>query len=385
MHPTDRAASASPAREDLLARGDGAAIAGLRVVAEHGLPERLVARVENRIRRMAERSDLEFRGITVTREVTLQSTPRGDLETVWGAPDPGDEIVVFVTEMPRLYASSSDAGADSRRTGVAPRRARHSVVVAELDREGGAAVLSLPAFGPVPRRRFLSALSTVVDALREGSAVPSEGRRGLTVVDEDGTDHVLASGLRSRLRLTGGMVRGNRPWRLIPTLTGMTAAAAAAASFGVFFSTIWSMANALSSWRLAAITVLSIVLASLWLIVNNRLWERHTTTPRTRARLYNTATVCTVAFSWIVLYALLVLATLLAAMIVIDESFLSSQLGFPAEFRSYVHLSWLATSMGIFAGALGSSVDSHDDVLRATYGYRERLRRQASEASEDSG
>ena len=35
--------------------------------------------------------------------------------------------------------------------------------------------------------------------------------------------------------------------------------------------------------------------------------------------------------------------------------------------------------MGIFAGALGSSADSYDDVLRATYGYRERLRRQAAE------
>ncbi len=126
-------------------------------------------------------------------------------------------------------------------------------------------------------------------------------------------------------------------------LTGMTAAAAAAASFGVFFSTIWSMANALSSWRLAAISVLALVLASVWLIVNNRLWERTSVTSTPRARLYNTATVCTVAFSWIVLYAFLFGATLVAAMIVIDESFLSSQLGFPAEFRSYVHLAWLAS------------------------------------------
>ena len=82
-----------------------------------------------------------------------------------------------------------------------------------------------------------------------------------------------------------------------------------------------------------------------------------------------------------VLYAGLFIATLIAAMTVIDETFLSSQLGFQAGLNNYLQLAWLATSMGIFAGALGSSADSHDDVLRATYGYRERLRRRASESS----
>jgi len=370
--------TAVPERERTREREGGTTIAGLRIVAEHGLPEDLIGRAEDRIRQIADAYDLEFRGVTVTREVTLQATPRGDLETVWGAADAGDEVIVFVTEMPRLYASGPEAP-------LLGKRSRNSVVMAELDTGGSAAVVSLPAFGALPRRRFLSALEAVIESLKGGTPDPFTGRRGLAVVHEDESDHVLAVGIRNRLRLVFGMVRGNRPWRLIPTLTGMTAAAAAAASFGVFFSTIWSMANALSSWRLAAISVLALVLASVWLIVNNRLWERTSVTSTPRARLYNTATVCTVAFSWIVLYAFLFGATLVAAMIVIDESFLSSQLGFPAEFRSYVHLAWLATSMGVFAGALGSSVDSHDDVLRATYGYRERLRRQKSEGPENSG
>lgn len=344
----------------------------LRIVAEHGLPATLVEGGEDRIERIADELSLEYRGYTVTRDTTLQMTPRGDLETVWGTDDTADEVIVFVTEMPRLYKPRDADGDD--------RTPRNLVVLAELDRERNAAVVSLPALGPAPRRALRTLIATIAGTVTGGDSVREfERQRGIVVIRDDNTEYVCAEGYSRRLKLMAGMVRGNRPWRLIPTLTGMTAAAAAAASFGIFFSTIWSMANALSAWRLAAITLLSLVLASVWLITNNRLWERATVTAKPRARLYNMATVCTVVFSAVVLYAGLFLATLAAALIVIEENFLAAQLGYPVGLRNYVYLAWLATSMGIFAGALGSSADSYDDVLRATYGYRERLRRQASE------
>ncbi|PKZ65823.1 hypothetical protein CYJ73_09745 [Gordonia terrae] len=345
----------------------------LRIVAEHGLPATLIERGEERFEQIADELSLEYRGHTVTKDTTLQMTPRGDLETVWGTEDTADEVIVFVTEMPRLYRP---------RDGDDDRSPRNLVVLAELDRERNAAVVSLPALGPAPRRALRSVIATIAGAMTGDDSVPGfERQRGIVVVREDNTEYVCAQGYSRRLKLMAGMVRGNRPWRLIPTLTGMTAAAAAAASFGIFFSTIWSMANALSAWRLTAITLLSLVLASVWLIVNNRLWERAAVTAKPRARLYNMATACTVVFSTVVLYAGLFVATLAAALIVIEENFLAAQLGYRVGLRNYVYLAWLATSMGIFAGALGSSADSYDDVLRATYGYRERLRRQASEAA----
>ncbi|MCR5978123.1 hypothetical protein GDN83_10340 [Gordonia jinghuaiqii] len=350
-------------------------IGGLRIVAEHGLPATLIEHGENRFDQLAGELSMEYRGFTITRDTTLQMSPRGDLETVWGSDDTADEVIVFVTEMPRLYKPRGVENNDDRHP-------RNRVVLAELDRESRAAVISLPALGPLPRRRLRQLIETVVRAIiGDVSMNEFERRRGLVVERDGNTEYVLAQGYVRRLRLTAGMVRGNRPWRLIPTLTGMTAAAAAAASFGIFFSTIWSMANALSAWRLAAISVLSMVLASVWLVANNRLWERTAETAKQRARLYNMATVCTVAFSAVVLYAGLFAATFVAALIVIDESFLAEQLGHPVGLHHYVYLSWMATSMGMFAGALGSSADSHDDVLRATYGYRERMRRQASDAT----
>ena len=59
----------------------------LRIVAEHGLPATLIERGEDRFEQIADELSLEYRGHTVTRDTTLQMTPRGDLETVWGTDD----------------------------------------------------------------------------------------------------------------------------------------------------------------------------------------------------------------------------------------------------------------------------------------------------------
>ncbi|WP_419221882.1 hypothetical protein [Gordonia sp. CPCC 206044] len=290
-------------------------------------------------------------------EFALHATPRDDLDAgAAGSSYADDEVVVFVTEMPR----ACDGG----------------VTVVEIDRRHRAAVVSMPALGLWPRRGLVIVLTEIMRALSQDDPLRSGSRRRRWTRTHSGrTDSLRATGATNRLRLIAGMVLGNRPWRLIPTLTGLTAAAAAAASFGVFFSSIWSMANALSPVRLVAISILSMLLASMWLIVNNRLWERTTELPSWRTRLFNTVTACTVLFSSLALYAILFVATLLSAAIVIDAGYMRQELGRPVDVTAYVRLAWLATSMGIFAGALGSSADSHDDVLRATYGRRERLRR----------
>lgn len=208
----------------------------LRIVAEHGLPAALIERGEDRFEQIADELSLEYRGHTVTRDTTLQMTPRGDLETVWGTDDSADEVIVFVTEMPRLYKPRDADGND--------RSPRNLVVLAELDRERNAAVVSLPALGSAPRRALRTLISTIAETVTgAGSMREFEEQRGIVVIGDGDTEYVCAEGYSRRLKLMAGMVRGNRPWRLIPTLTGMTAAAAAAASFGIFFSTIcrWRM------------------------------------------------------------------------------------------------------------------------------------------------
>ncbi|WP_338836785.1 hypothetical protein [Gordonia polyisoprenivorans] len=337
---------------------------GLRIIAEPGLPATIVEKSEDEIRDVLEANAFEYTGLTVADESSLEHEPKSNLEAVRSGETLGPEAVVFLTEMPR-FAERGTRTPD--------------VVLIEVDAARESAVVSAPAFGPFPRRRLIDAIGLAAERVGPRQTLPSGGRRWSTDPAAS-TERLLDGGRIGRMRLTLGMVRANRPWRLIPTLTGMTAAAAAAASFGVFFTSIWSMADALSVWRLLGISVLSLVLATVWLVVNNRLWDTPRRTSARRARLYNIATVVTVAFSASVLYLGLFAATLLAAVIVIDSGFMAKTLGTPVDASDYLSLAWLATSLGMFAGAIGSSADSYDDVLRATYGYRERTRRKAQRA-----
>ena len=190
-------------------------------------------------------------------------------------------------------------------------------------------------------------------------------------------------GVRGRLRLLAGMVRDNRPWRLVPHLSSATAAAAATAAYGVVTSSFWTMADALPPWRLALITLLAVAAMTTWLLVYNHLWER----PRDRRErgkvvLYNVSTLVTLLFGVACMYAILYVLTLFAAGIVIDGGYLATRVGHPAGWREYATVAWLAASIGIVAGALGSSLENEDAVRRATYSHREQQRQARDRAAE---
>ncbi|WAC56182.1 hypothetical protein [Gordonia sp. SL306] len=334
----------------------------VRIVADPGPPTATVDRIRNRLdKRLSESAGID--SLTVDTE-TLALNPDGGLlvpERVHSLEDEAS-VVVVITEFPR---------ADRRRG-----------MIAEVDHRRSTVVVSLPALG-LAAHRLLPVLVAAITRLRTPDASSTPRGTHWQPGDRDDLEYLAGGRLLSRTRMVAGMVRGNRPWRLIPTLTGLMAAAAATASFGVFYSSIWAMANALSPWRLAGLSLLSIVVMTVWLIANNRLWERRGSLPSARARLYNAATATTVLLNAAVLYVGLFVATVCAALAVIDSGFLAQELGRPsASFRDYVYLAWLATSMGTVAGAVGSSADSYEDILSATYGYRERGRRRAEDDRE---
>ncbi|MBE7160676.1 MAG: hypothetical protein INR72_05475 [Williamsia herbipolensis] len=326
----------------------------VRIVVDPGPPATTVDRVRDRL---AERlsTSLGVDSVTVDTEM-LALGPDGALlvPELVERTHRNSSAAVVVTEFPRL-------------------RGRHQVMV-EIDHDACTALVSLPALGVAPDRRLIRVIEDAIRRLRDRDAAPTvHGARWFAV---DGGEYLATRSALGRTRMVLGMVRGNRPWRLIPTLTGVMAAAAATASFGVFYSSIWAMANALSPWRLAGLSVLSVTVMTVWLIANNRLWERRDALPRYRARLYNAATTVTIVLNAIVLYLGLLVVTLCGALAVIDDGYLASQVGSHTGLRGYVFLAWLATSMGTVAGAVGSSADSYDDILEATYGHRERARRQ---------
>jgi len=261
-----------------------------------------------------------------------------------------------------------------------PRVAGGGPVIADVNRTHEVALASLPGVGAVRLRAHLR--SMLVRLVAELMRRPVTGRGPVRRVPDDGEDFSLAlTGVRGRLRLLLGMVRYNRPWRMVPSLSRALAAAAATAAFGVFYSSIWSMADALSPLRLALVTVFAVGAMGAWLVIHNGLWEHPSRLPtHAEAAVYNSATIVTVTFGVACMYVLLFALTLVAALVVIDGGYLGRMLGHPADFGSYLKLSWLACSMGTVAGALGSSLESEQAVRRATYSKREQERRERQRA-----
>jgi hypothetical protein len=283
-----------------------------------------------------------------------------------------------------------------------PRRAGTEPLVSDFGSDDGVGLVSVPALGAFALRRRLRA--AVLDLLEHGladhaarpeqparpHAVPS--RRAVLsppicriASDHAGIDsHLALRGARGRLRLLAGMVRSNRPWRLVPSLSTPLATAAAGAAFGIFYSNIWSLAGTAGPLRLALIALLAVGAMSTWLIADNGLWEH----PRSRrlrdeVRLFNAATTATILLGVVCLYVLLLALTGTAAAVVIPPESLAEALGRSVGPTDYLAVAWMATSMGIVAGALGSGLTSPEDVRAAAYSTREQQRRASLDREDD--
>ncbi|WP_244325830.1 hypothetical protein [Pseudonocardia alni] len=313
---------------------------------------------------LAEQVDeaIEWVVSTETREVPLDERGRVPLESLAREQRERQEwdLVIVVTDLPR-------------RTGARPV----ATVVSDRTSSG---LVSLPGLGALGvRRRARGAVVQLVRAL-SGDARHARGRRPvgiprwspLRLVEGEAEAHLALVGLRGRLRLLAGMVRDNRPWRLVPYLSTATAAAAATGAYAIVTTTFWTMATSLSPLRLLLISVVAIVAMSTWLITYNHLWDRPPDQDaRAEAVLYKAATAITMIIGVTCMYVLLYLAGLLAALALIDPGYFSAQLQRPISIGTYLKLVWLASSVGIVAGALGSSLESEEAVRNATYGRRE--------------
>jgi hypothetical protein len=277
-----------------------------------------------------------------------------------------------------------------------PRYEHGRPVVAEVSRQHNAAVLFLPVLGVVRLdRRVVESMARLVGHLHRGSVdVGPEGRvvtrdpdhpealnalvplSGTASEAAEAVEQVHATGPWAIPRLLTGMVQSNRPGRLPAAMTASAAAASAAGAYGVFFGSIWTLAADMGVDRLSVVTVLAVVGMTGWLIATNRLWARRGDwSTRRWAAMDNLVTVITVAVAALMIYAGLFLLLFLASVVVVPPDYLSATLGEPAGIQHYLKLSWLAASLGLIAGAIGSSFDDDEAIRNATYSRRESERR----------
>lgn len=181
---------------------------------------------------------------------------------------------------------------------------------------------------------------------------------------------------RSRWRQLLGMVRSNRPWRLLLGLRGAVVGAFAFSAFWLVNPSIWQLGNAHSFARLVVLSLWAIAAIVTWLIVYHRLWERggDAADPE-QAALFNASTVLTLLIGITIAFVGLLTINLVAAHLAIAPEIAREHLGPDVGFREYVKLTWMATAGAALAGSLGSGFDSEESVREAAYSQRERERR----------
>ncbi|MFC9763403.1 hypothetical protein [Rhodococcus jostii] len=331
------------------------------LIADPGKPAALAERVAGYLpERLRSRDRPERQWTTCVRSKPYLSHEQADFADVIDAVDPsseGEDIVVYLTDLPR-------------REDTLP-------VVADVSADHLFALISVAGVGGVHIERRVRTVTELAIARILGEPElmpPGAARRFPCVQIEDGIRYFAPSGLR-RLRLLSGMVRANRPWRLVTGLSKVLVGAFATGAIALATNTIWLFADTMGPWRMSAATILSIVAMILWLILDHELWERpKSPEERDRSVLYNTATVVTLVIGVIVLHVALFCLLLFTACLTLPPELLSRTLGHGVNLSDYLTLTWLLASIATIGGALGSGLEDDAAVKEAAYGVRQRQR-----------
>jgi hypothetical protein len=267
----------------------------------------------------------------------------------------------------------------------------------------GVGLVSVPALGPVALdERVRDAVLRLVEGLLGESvddtdeaddrarqermrgrlqelASPSVGR---AEAKEDNTVRFVRAVVRGNLRLLFGMVRANRPWRLVAGLSRAIGAALGVDIFGIASPGVWKIADGMGLWRLVVVCAASIVATWVALIVAHGLWENldsagSNPNARERVVLFNLATSLTVAIGVLSLYLMLLAINAVCSFVLISPPVLQSQVGHPVNSGDYLGMAWIVTSLATLGGALGAALENHHAVQAAAYGRRPDERTEA--------
>jgi hypothetical protein len=268
----------------------------------------------------------------------------------------------------------------------------------------GVGVVSVPALGAVAvETRVRRAVLRLVEGLLGESVTHRErtagnrrrrariGRRlrelafpvGRPYVQDDRTVRFVTATGRGNVRLLAGMVRANRPWRLVVGLSRTLVAALGTSAFALASPGVWLLAGGLGWTRQLALFLGAVIATSVTLIIVHGLWEP---TPSREARervvLFNLATALTVALGVLTLFLALLAINLVSGTALIAPGVLEGQLHHEIGPGNYLRLAWLVAVLATVGGALGAAVESDVVVREAAYGYRPDER---TESDHDGG
>ena len=169
----------------------------------------------------------------------------------------------------------------------------------------------------------------------------------------------------------GELVRENRPHRLVRDLSKLIVVTLASAGFFVTNSDAWGIADQLSVPLLIVIALLAIGGLGVWLVVAHSLWEKPAESDNPEfTRRANSATALTLLIGLLIGYLVLYIAVLASLALVVPDGYMTSSLGHSADLADYAAAAWFAASMATVVGAIGSGLETDDEVRDTISRYR---------------
>jgi hypothetical protein len=274
------------------------------------------------------------------------------------------------------------------------------VVAIDINKDNGAILISISAFGWGPiRKRMKHAILTAIDEVNNLNNDPAQrtnkhfnskmfqqkfspifARRTDEYIKATETNHIryiIAPSFGGKLQLVTGMTRANNPFNMMKSLTSSIALSFTTGAFGMVFTTMWQLSYTFSELRLTVLSLASIFAMVVWIILAHNLWETASSKKEKYvARLYNSTTVVTLFISVLTYYMTLFVLFLITCLTIIPPDFLGKTLGLSgaASFLQFVEIAWLAASIATVAGAIGVGLTNEKLVKESTFGHRQQNR-----------
>lgn len=284
-----------------------------------------------------------------------------------------------------------------------PSLSNKRVAVSEFDSNKSVSLLSLPALGILRIKRKLKLMVThhleyLYKFNEDSNSYDSSELTSRTVRNvsretpdensESTNRYIIKSYIIGWLKLVSGMTFINKPWEVITNFKTMLSLAFGTGTYIAVFSTPWELSIDYKPWRLIILMIFSIIGMVFWLMYAHNLREAPSTRNAPHYRwLYNMSTFMTLLFTTVANYGILyMLLTISITMFVPPEIFNDwTQADEDFTIMNYINLIWFTTSLGMLAGALGSTAESEEKIRNVTYSYRQGYRyRQLQEDDDES-
>ena len=272
-----------------------------------------------------------------------------------------------------------------------PSISDNKVVVSDFNSDKHVAMLSLPSLGFIDlKRKLVKTMTSLIEQLyynqpKDKNAPHPFVRVKAVEPDEDATSkqrYINILFIISWIQLIGGLTRANQPWKNIFNFKKIISVAFATGTYVSIFSMPWELSVIYSPLRLIILMVIAILGMAGWLFYAHQLIEKKTAkSQRVYRYIYNSTTLVTLSLitliNYVILYLLLIISITLFVPVELFNSWTSAQSQF--TFSNYMRLIWFVSSLGLLAGAMGSTVENEEKIRRITYSYRQYHRYKEAE------